>query len=321
MSIHESVCVLGLVFCSAGLALASPVSSELLPLVPPGAQIVAGFENYNDPHRHGQLILTTHSDRLDLADWQAITGVDSERIVHEVVEVASSSSQGTLTEHLLLVLGHFDKERIFNAAEENGANRIRFQDEALMIIKPFGREKGDMVDTRWLAIVENRIGIFGTPSMVERALNRYASHADVDMVLRERLSQLRPDVSSWNVLTTSSRGMQNFLLHPGSRWAPLFQDAEVLMVGARFGPKVRVDFSVHAAAERGSDFFKQKAASFLAVFAPGLRDRSRVSRLRDVVYETNHIQGSLEMSMNQFEEWGEDGGSPRNPPPPISRGE
>ena len=84
---------------------------------------------------------------------------------------------------------------------------------------------------------------------------------------------------------------------------------------------MRADFSVQAAAERGSDLFKQKAASFLAVFVPDLRDPSRVSRLKDVVYETNHIQGSLEMSMNQFEEWGEDGGSPRNPPPPISRGE
>jgi len=59
----------------AGSGLASPLSSKLLPLVPSGAEIVAGFENHPTPDSHGRLLLTTHNNRLDLDDWQALTGL------------------------------------------------------------------------------------------------------------------------------------------------------------------------------------------------------------------------------------------------------
>ena len=74
---------------------------------------MAGFENYNDPRHHGQLVLTTRNNRLDLADWQAISGVDHQRAFDEVIEVAASPVGGQLIEHLLLVAGRFDTDRSF----------------------------------------------------------------------------------------------------------------------------------------------------------------------------------------------------------------
>lgn len=74
----------------AGSGLASPLSSKLLPLVPGGVEIVAGFENHPGPYSHGRLLLTTHNNRLDLDDWQALTGVDNNRIFDEIIEVAAS---------------------------------------------------------------------------------------------------------------------------------------------------------------------------------------------------------------------------------------
>ena len=298
-------------------AVASPANWTLLPLVPPGARIVAGFENYRDPHRHGQLLLTTHSDRLDLADWQSITGVDSKRVVDQVVEVADDFLDGELTEHLVLVAGRFDTERIFHSVQMNGAESREFEGQAVMLIKPFEREKNDMVQIRWLAILDGKVGLFGTPSLVQQAIRRYASHANADMILRERLSVLRSDVSSWNVLVGVPRGVKGFLLHPGSRWRPLLEDADVLMIAARFGPKVRVDFSVHAPENRGGDFFRNKANSFAAVFEL----QRPHSPLRNLLYETNHVQGSIEMSMEQFESWGDQANAPSNPQSQLSRGE
>ena len=174
----------------AGYGSASPLSSRILSLVPPGAEIVAGFENHPDS-TSGRLLLTTHNNRLDLEDWQALTGVDSSRRFDEVIEAAASDGAGDLSEHLLLVAGRLDRELIFRSLEENGVQSTGFQGQRIMVIKPFARERGDMLQDRWFVILENRIGILGTPGIVQRALQRYADHSVPDSVLEERLSLLR----------------------------------------------------------------------------------------------------------------------------------
>ena len=292
------------VFVSPGLA--APLNSKLLSLVPPGSDIVAGFENRHDEHKHGHLLLTTHNNRLDLDDWRALTGVDARLVVEEVVLVADSPFGGGLSEHLLLVSGRFDTERIFKAAEFNRSQRSECEGQTVMVIKPFTREQGDMMDTRWLAILDDRVGVFGTPWMVRVALHRYATHADIDMPLRERLTQLRRDVGSWNVLVTSPKDFSGYTVAKSSSpWARLMKDAEVLMVAVRFGPKVRVDFSLHAN-DGGTEFLTEKASTFVDVFATGPEiqpDSPRQRRLGNVTVEPNRVQASIEMPARQFDRW------------------
>jgi hypothetical protein len=316
-SIYKLLGILGSTAVLAASGFASPLNSKLLSLVPSGAEIVAGFENHPAGNRPGRLVLSTHNDRLDLDDWQALAGVDSKRVIDEVIEVAAASSTGMLAEHLLLVSGHFDKERIFNAAELNGTGRSEYQGETIMLIKPFAREQGEMLDTRWLVILNNRIAMLGTQSMVQRALYRYTTHADIDMPLMERLSQLRPDVTSWNVLLVSSMTNGSAIIkQKNSLLTRLIDGAEVLMVGARFGPKIRVDFSLHAGSNRETAFFTQKAASFAEVFAkapPAPSDSSlRAPRhLGNLSFEPNRIYGSIELSDREFQEWNQQGGFAR----------
>ena len=100
---------------------ASPVNGKLLSLIPPGCAIVAGFENGHGPHAGGRLLLTTSNNRFDLDDWLGLAGVDTERRYDEVIEAAAWNARGELNEHLLLVAGRFDRERIFRAARQNGA--------------------------------------------------------------------------------------------------------------------------------------------------------------------------------------------------------
>lgn len=290
----------------AGSSFGSPLNNRLLALVPPGSDVVVAFENHLNAH--GQLLLATRADRLDLQDWQALTGVDSKRVFDEVVEAAASPFGGGLSEHVVLIEGHFDKEVIFKSAEAGGAQRSICEGETVMAIKPFAREQGDMVDTRWLAILNNRIGIFGTQWMVEQALKRYASHADIDMPLMERLSQLRSDVTSWSVLVAprdTSRTYQ--VAQVSSPWTRFMEDAEVLMVGVRFSSKVRVDFLLHATVDHGTKFFEEKAASFADVFAMEGSDlrpgQSRRRRLGNVTVDLDHVQASIQLSAKEFDEW------------------
>jgi len=283
---------------------ASPTNSKLLWLVPPGAQIVAGFENYHDERHHGQLLLTTRNNRLDLADWQAIAGVDHERAIEEVIEVAASPDGGVLPEHLLLVAGRFNCNKILRSLQLSGAKQTEYEGQQVILVEPFAREKGVMNGTRWLIILENRLVMLGTPSIVQKSLHRYLNHADVDMVIRERLSQLPLDVNSWNVLSSLPKTPTYYTApKPASPWARFFEGADVLIVGARFGSKIRMHFSLHANEDRGKRFFEQKTTSFADVFAPGRTGSSRPPRVGDVEVRPNRVQGSIQLSRKQFDAW------------------
>ncbi len=325
-------CCIVILMTSAGVSgFASPATFQLLPLVPSGCEVVAGFQNLHDPGSAGRLLLTTHNNRLDLDDWLALAGVDSQRVYDEIVEVAASRSGGELKEHLLLVAGHFDGERIYRSLEQNATQTTRFDALKIILIEPFAREKGDMLETRWLVILNDRIAMFGTPALVQSALGRYFDHAVADPVLLERLSRMRPDVTSWNVLESSPIEAKNMsFAKTYSAWARLMEDAELLMVGARFGPKVRVDFLVSASSDRGEGFFDRKAALFTNVFAQNSEEEGTVAdapgpRLANLVVDEHRIQGSVALSKNQFDAW-RDGQiarsiAARHPAPPRTPGE
>lgn len=51
---------------------------------------------------------------------------------------------------------------------------------------PFDRESPSMKDVRWLAILENRVLVFGVPWMVAKALDRYERHEPADPILLQR---------------------------------------------------------------------------------------------------------------------------------------
>ncbi len=293
----------------AASGVASPVNSKLLPLVPPGCAIVAGFENGHGPHAGGRLLLTTPNNRFDLDDWLGLAGVDTERRYDEVVEVAAWDAKGELNEHLLLVAGRFDRERIFRAARQNGALTSPDTGETVLVIRPFQREQRQMPDVRWLAILDNRTALLGTPNLVEEALRRSAAHADADPALMQRLKLLRHDVSSWNVLASRQLSGRNAsLASPHSAWEHLLEDADVLMVGAHFGPGVRVDFAVHAGEDRDASYFNHKAALFSNLFTEETVQQGGLSqtpqpRLVNLLVEPSRVQGSIMLSDKQFEGW------------------
>ncbi len=288
---------------------ASPSASTLLSLVPTGSEIVAGLENRHCLATAGHLFLTTRNNRLDLEDWIALAGVDTEKIFNEVIEVAASPSGGALTEHLLLVAGTFDGKRIFQAAQQNGAQTTEYLGEKILVIKPFAREQGNMLDTRWLAIRDNKVAMFGTQGWVQLALQRYVRHALPDPTVEERLTLLRPDVTSWNLLMPSSQRTRNIAFAQSqTEWARLMEGAEVFMVGVHFGPSTRVDFSIFAKDERGEAYFTQKAALFRDLFVEEATLRAGLSqamqaRLENVNVGRDRAEGSFTMSSKQFGAW------------------
>ncbi|QNI32720.1 hypothetical protein H7849_01510 [Alloacidobacterium dinghuense] len=282
---------------------ASPLDSNLLPLVPAGAQIVAGIEDPHNPGSKGRLLLVTHNNNLDFYDWVSLVGVDAHREVDEVIEVAASSSREELTEHLLLVAGRFDREYIFRAAARNGLATSEYEGEKVLLVKPFAREQQEMLDTRWMAILNDRIAIFGTPWLVKKALERNAAHASADTLLLNRLAQLPPDVNSWNVLVMSSPMLARHIaaeqLH--APWAHILDGANDLTVGIHYGPKARVDFALR------TDNNPQSAYLASVLAQPHLLQISLSQTFRPQIVslssEQRRVQGSITLPGKQFDAW------------------
>ncbi len=304
---------LSIVLFAAGLAtfgFASPLASKLLSLVPANSEIVAGFENRHDPHSSGRLVLATQNNRLDLEDWVSLSGVDTTRIFDEVIEVSSSSARGELKEHLLLIAGHFDGRRIFSSAKLNGAEISDYEGEKVLLIKPFAREQGQMLDERWLIILNDQTGLLGTPVLVQEALHRYARHASPDTILTERLARMRPDVTSWNVLVSSNTVANNVaFVRSHASWTQLFEDAELLTVGARFGSKIRVDFAIQPRKGSEAADFSQKAEYFSQMFVEpaaaedDIPSQASRPRLENFTVGPSRVQGSIALSEKQFNRW------------------
>lgn len=282
---------------------ASPADSKLLPLVLPGAEIVAGIEDPHNPNSNGRLLLVTRSNNLDYDDWVALTGVDDHREADEEIDVAASSPQGELQEHLLMVAGRFDRERIFRAAQYNGAVTAEYEGTKVLLVKPFPREQQEMVDARWMAILNNRVAIFGTPWLVQKALERYAAHAAPDPLLVRRLTQLRSDVNSWNVLVMSSSMLARHVA-PGqlyAPWAHILDGADELTVGIHYGSRTRVDFVLHVV--------NGHQASYLSTVLnqPHLLQanwpQTLHPRLEKLSIDQDSVHGSIAVPGKQFDDW------------------
>ncbi len=111
--------------------------------------------------QHGQpdnLFCITHNNTVDLKDFFALTGADGTRIIHQIVFVAIAVNQGPLSEHSLLVSGHFDQPRLFRSATDGGAAVTDYRSVPVLVIQPLTRERGTLHDVRWLAILDSRSG-------------------------------------------------------------------------------------------------------------------------------------------------------------------
>jgi hypothetical protein len=301
-------------FLFAGLLLAaspihgfsSPLESSLLPLIPPGARIIGGVEDPRNPDTRGRLLIVTMKNSYDFDDCQSLIGVDTTRKVDEAIWVAASSAQGLLSEHLLLAAGRFDRQHIFQSAMLNGAMAGVYRGVNLLVVEPFSREQGQMRDTRWMAILDERTVVFGTSSMVQRALDRYLDRDAADPLVMERLSRLHPQVGSWNVLVLPRGALSKiaFLGPSQASWADLLgrdtvENVDELTLGIRFGSTARVDFVARTANNATSSFGAEQDARrrwFEASSCLGSR-----SRLEDLSIEPNLIRGSIVMPGKQLD--------------------
>jgi hypothetical protein len=285
-----------------------PAEDSLLRLVPANAEIVAGIQDPHHGDQSGRLLIVTHNNNVDLRDWITLAGVDDQQEVDRLVEVAMSSQHGgDLSEHLLLLRGSFNGPRILKAAEGNGGVAIEYRGMRIVALKPFVREQREIGDTRWLAIVGDRTGVFGTPTIVKSALDRYVSSAAADSQLAKRLAELKPNVNCWSVLTMRgavlTRHLRAGVLDDAG--ASLLRGVSNVAVGVHYGSGIygsgeRVDFAL------GTD-----DAASAAALATAMGKRPQLLPIADtlsthfdgVSVAQNEVRGSVRVKDKEFDAW------------------
>ena len=102
---------------------ASAISSDLrlMQMVPPESQVIASMLSPTLDGQPSSFLLFTGNNRLDFEDFFAVTGADASRRIHQVVFAAEVGEDGKLSEHSLLVSGHFNRNAIFRFAESGSA--------------------------------------------------------------------------------------------------------------------------------------------------------------------------------------------------------
>ena len=293
-----------LVLLAAGVtvsASAAQRNSILLSLVPSGAEIVSGIANPGTPGASGRLLLVTDSNNRDFKDCLALLGIDGERSIEQVIEAASSPFSRDLSESLLLLAGRFNRLGIYKAALKNGATSLEHDGVSLMAISPFQREQRQFNRVRWLAIIDERILIFGTPAMVRNALDRHAHYEQMDPVLARRLGQIHADVDTWSVIALQPPLLEQHLADfpLSAAWKAELKDVDELAVGIHYGRLDRVDFVLHKL--EGGESFRRLLTR--ARLVPASMTSVRQLRLEKEPTDSDRIRGSFRMRDKELDRW------------------
>ena len=220
---------------------------RILSLVSPHAGILAGIRASPTKEQPSScLLIVTHKDKIDMEDFIALSGVDSFRSIHEIL--LEATPDGT---HSMLASGHFDRELIYRSALSTGATRSAYRGIDVLSVEPFPRERGELDEVRWLAIVNADIALFGTIADVREELDRYLSHSSAEPIFSKSLARLRKDDDPWSMLRASSGSTQTpdalRLVEPK---LPVFIPmGSTLEFGMRYGSHVELDYDVSPSSE------------------------------------------------------------------------
>lgn len=284
---------------TAVLSRAVTPNPKLVALVPPLAQIVAGV---NVPPRSGQpstFLLTTHYSIVDLNDFVAITGVDTGRAFDQIIMVASDGD-GAYSAHSLMAIGHFNQDLIYRSVYQGGAQTIQYRGIAVLETQPFTRERDSFYDVRWLAMMDSKLAVFGTPALVQTELDRYLNHSAADPFLERKLSHLRHDDVSWCVATVSGgdNEIRPILQTLDSTFADLLRIGDTIQFGIRYGRQVEFEYEINLASrfdvETIERSFAERAANQVKSSTLPVSTFSRVD---------GGVRGVLKVPKARYEAW------------------
>jgi hypothetical protein len=234
-------------------------------MVPPESQIIASMLPPTSEGRPSSFLLITIYNRIDLEDFFALTGADASRLIHEVVFVAAAGGDGKLSEHSLLISGHFNRDAILRSAESGNATTESYRGQSILVVPPLARERDRFKHVRWLALLNSDIAIFGTPVSVQHELDRQIANSRPDPMLMERLSRLARDDETWFLLPAPSPSgiVESVLEKLDPKLGAIAREGGSMQFGIHFGRRVEITASSNIAVRGSSNSENDRPAAQL----------------------------------------------------------
>ena len=258
MLLRTANAILFLIVLLVAAVAASALSSDLrlIQMVPPESQVIASMLSPTPEGQPSSFLLVTGNTRIDLQDFYSVTGADASRLIHQVVFVAAAGSEGKLSEHSLLISGHFNRDTIFRFAESGDARTETYRGESILVVPPLARERTRFHQLRWLAILKSDIAIFGTPMSVQQELDRQIANSRPDPILLERLSRLGRNDETWCLLPAPSTGgvVESALEKLDPKLGAIAREGKSMQYGIHFGSHVQITASSNNSAPETSNF-------------------------------------------------------------------
>jgi hypothetical protein len=287
---------------SVEMLLAAPPDLTLLSLVPPGAQIVAGFTNRPSADKPGTFILMTRNNVIDRTDFISLAGVDDSMIIRQMIFASGGSDTSKPGDHSLLTRGHFDQARIFKAAVENGATVTEFRGFRVLVQHPFERELGTFKDVRWLAVIDSNVALFGTMSSVQQELDRHLAGSAVDPSLMQKLDRLRRDDATWSVVSMFrfNDQIEHSLGSLDPILANLLHAGTSFLFGVRYGKTIEVEYEGTVPSSESAHTFAN--SSMESLVAGNLNGFSLLPH-PDLTGERASVRGVIKVAKDRYAAW------------------
>ena len=288
LPITKAVLLMFLLITSSVAARGLSSDARLLSLVPPDSKIIASVARPAGEDKLGSFLLFTENNRLDLQDFFAVSGMDTSRAIDQVVFTAGTGQKGTLSEHSLLVSGRFNRDAIFRSVRGGKADIDSYRGVVILVVPAFERERSSLRESRWLAILDSNVAIFGTVETVQRELDRHIANSWPDSLLMERLSRLGRNDDSWCLLPAPKVGgvAEKVLEDLDSRLGLVMESGRPLGYGIHFGRRIEITVSSAAVATSGprtQTDSRTEASSAPSYFFEISSDREAYSQKRKVV--------------------------------------
>lgn len=267
--LHRTTNAILLLFClfnATVAAFALPLDLRLIQMVPPESQVIASMLRPTpEGQPSGGFLLITIYNRMDLEDFFALTGADASRLIHQVVFVAAAGGDGKLSEHSLLISGHFNRDAILRSAEKGNATTGSYGGQSILVVPPLARERDRLNHVRWLAILNSDIAIFGTPVSVQHELDRQVANSRPDPNLMERLSRLGRDDETWFLLPGSSPSgiIESLLEKLDPQLGAIAREGGSIQFGIHIGRRVEITATSNIAVRRSSNSENDRPAAQL----------------------------------------------------------
>jgi hypothetical protein len=300
-NIHVFVALLLPLFSANPLRSMTASDPRLLSLVPPDARIVAGMDAPPPKGTSGSFVLMTRNTRIDLADVLALTGADSSRTIRHAVFIARGDDSGELSEHSLILSGHFDQTHIYKSVKDGGDVATNYRGIPVLEIQPLARERAEFNEPRWLAIPDPGLLLFGSITSVQEELDRYLAGSSADPLLIRKLDRLGHDHETWCMLTATGRNteVRAALASLDAKLADLAGNAEAFDFGIRYRKQVELEYEVTTASTGAT--WPIPGSVKHALVGPG--KESSLLNSWGTTGRVNIVHGTIKIPLERFTAW------------------